>query len=222
MRKLEHEAPLPGESIVSAAAAACVPSGTVSFHKALALSLQFTFPHCSWLLNCSCFSFGKEGHTISSSRIKVSNLIWCSLLWASHWPFLALLTLCWSTPLPRLSSGHLSSCSCVSTSRSPIASHVSMPSPSSVLVHEKKGQQACGKSCIRKNISLSNWWLELASEKCFSVCVDMAPTASTRAIRKRGKSPTQESAQRTSTTQVTQMLLDLKSFWSTSPIFSCF
>lgn len=116
-----------GRALSQTAAAACVPSGTVSFHKAQALSLQFTFPHCSWLLNCSCFSFGKEEHTISSSWIKVYNLIWCSLLWASHWPFLALLTLCWSTPLPRLSSGHLSSCSCISTSRSPITSHVSMP-----------------------------------------------------------------------------------------------
>lgn len=104
-----------------------VPSGTVSFHRARALSLQFTFPHCSWLLNHSCFSFGKEGHTISSSWIRVSNLIWCSVLWASHCPFLALLTLCWSTPLPRVSSGHLSSCSCISASRSPITSHVSMP-----------------------------------------------------------------------------------------------
>lgn len=83
-----------------------------------ALSLHFTFPTSFQTFKLFLFSYGEEKHT--SAWLRVSSLI-VVLCQASQWPSLALVTLCPVSP------GHLSPRSSTSTSRSPIASHVSVP-----------------------------------------------------------------------------------------------
>lgn len=137
MRKVDGEAPSPWEGTVSGCCSCLYLQGLSPYTRPTLFLCNSPFHTVPDFYIVPVSHLAKKDTLNLPPDLRVSNLIWCSLLWASHWPFLALLTLCWSTPLPRVSSGHLSSCSCISTSRSPITSHVSMP-PLLLFWHIKK------------------------------------------------------------------------------------
>lgn len=97
-------------------------------------TLHFTFPTSFLTFKLFLFSCGEENHT--STWLRVSSLI-VVLHQASRWPSLALVTLCPVSP------GHLSPRSSISTSRSPITSHVSMPH---FLTHRKAVSQSVARA----------------------------------------------------------------------------